>query len=148
MSERPQPCIQPEARQFDFWIGEWDLTWATDGRGTNVVRSRFEGCVIEEQFDGSPSLDLKGMSLSSYNPLLNQWQQTWVDNYGNYFDLVGEFKDGVMTLVHDRATEEGPMKNRMVFYNIADDSFDWNWELSKDGGKSWKLQWMIHYERK
>ncbi len=28
------------------------------------------------------------------------------------------------------------------------DSLDWSWERSDDGGKSWKVLWRIHYERK
>ena len=36
MSEQ---SLLPEARQFDFWIGDWDATWGEDQRGTNRVRS-------------------------------------------------------------------------------------------------------------
>jgi hypothetical protein len=42
----------------------------------------------------------------------------------------------------------GKMINRMVFYKIKPDSFDWNWEASTDGAKTWKTDWHIHYERK
>ena len=51
---KPMPCSAPEARQFDFWLGEWDLTWGKDGRGKNVITSIYDGCVIQERFDGRP----------------------------------------------------------------------------------------------
>jgi hypothetical protein len=37
---------------------------------------------------------------------------------------------------------------RMVFKNITPNSFDWSWEASKDGGKTWQVQWPIKYTRK
>jgi hypothetical protein len=37
---------------------------------------------------------------------------------------------------------------RMVFTNIKPDSFDWRWEASTDGGKTWQVNWPIHYKRK
>jgi hypothetical protein len=40
-----------------------------------------------------------------------------------------------------------PRLARMVFLNIKPDSFDWHWESSTDG-KTWKLNWPIHYQRK
>ena len=147
MSEQTAPCSAPEARQFDFWLGEWDLSWDEDGVGKNTIKKRFDGCVIEENFDGAPSMDFKGMSVSTYNPQINQWQQTWVDSQGSYIHLVGEFTDGKMVLVNQPPTSDGSLLFRMVFYNIEPDSLDWDWERSEDGGKIWELRWRIHYQR-
>jgi len=36
----------------------------------------------------------------------------------------------------------------MVFKNITPNEFDWSWGASKDGGKTWQVQWPIHYKRK
>ena len=36
---------------------------------------------------------------------------------------------------------------RMVWFNISTDSFDWHWEQSSDGGQTWTVQWPIHYRR-
>lgn len=42
----PAPCSAPEYRQFDFWIGRWNV-YGPDGRlaGTNDVTREFDGCV-------------------------------------------------------------------------------------------------------
>lgn len=148
MSEQTKPCQAPEARQFDFWLGEWDLTWGEDGRGRNTVTTRYDGCVIEENFDGAPSMDFKGMSVSTYNPEVKKWQQTWVDSQGNYIHLSGDFREGKMTLVNQPPQSAGKLLFRMVFYNIEADSLDWDWERSEDGGRSWELRWRIHYQRR
>lgn len=146
MSEQ-QPCSAPEGREFDFWLGDWDLTWGEDGRGRNTITTRYDGCVIEENFDGAPSMDFKGMSVSTYNPQIRKWQQTWVDSQGSYIHLTGEFKAGRMVLVNQPPTSDGQILFRMVFYNIEQDSLDWDWERSEDGGKNWELRWRIHYQR-
>ncbi|MGD2027044.1 MAG: hypothetical protein PVI99_04440 [Anaerolineales bacterium] len=147
MSEQTKPCAAVEARQFDFWLGNWDLTWGEDERGSNSITTRYDGCVIEEKFNGAPSMDFRGMSVSTYNPTIEKWQQTWVDSQGSYIHLTGVFKDGKMVLVNHPPESDGSLLFRMVFYNIKDDSLDWDWERSEDGGQSWELRWRIHYER-
>lgn len=37
---------------------------------------------------------------------------------------------------------------RMIWFNIEEDSLEWNWEKSTDGGKTWQLNWHISYTRK
>ena len=86
----------PELRQFDFWLGEWDLTWGESGRGINRITAVLDNRVIQEEFDGTPSTPLRGLSVSTYNAQMGKWQQTWVDNTGSYLDFVGEFVDGKM----------------------------------------------------
>ena len=147
MSDKQQPCSAPEARQFDFWLGKWDLTWGEDGRGTNTIATRFDGCVIEENFDAAPTMEFQGMSVSTYNPSAQKWQQTWVDSQGSYIHLTGDFKDDKMVLVNQPITSDGQELFRMVFYNIEQDSLDWDWERSEDGGETWELRWRIHYKQ-
>jgi hypothetical protein len=36
---------------------------------------------------------------------------------------------------------------RMVFKEIKNDSFTWDWEKTEDGGKTWKLEWRINYKK-
>jgi hypothetical protein len=146
------PALPAEAHQFDFWLGDWDLTWEGGGRGRNRISRILDGQVIQEQFSGSTArLDdrqLLGLSVSVYVPALGAWRQTWVDSSGNYLDFIGTYADGKLTLSMERAVNGRPAKYRMVFYNIATDTLDWNWERSEDGGQSWELLWRIHYQRR
>jgi len=70
--------VHPE-NQFDFWLGDWDVAWGDDGKGTNRVERILDGKIIQEKFSAP---DLQGMSVSSYDPERNLWCQTWVDNNG------------------------------------------------------------------
>jgi len=153
-SSNPKPpdtlCTSVECRQFDFWVGDWSLKWTNaEGKelaGNNRIQSILNGCVIEENFE-DPVGKFQGKSVSVFNKGTQQWQQTWVDNNGSYLDFVGEFKDGKMVLAR-KATREGKeFLQRMVWYNIAADTLDWNWERSDDNGNTWKLLWKIHYKR-
>jgi len=140
-----------EAHQFDFWLGEWDLTWDGGGRGSNTISRILDGQVIQEQFTASPTSSdekpFQGLSLSVFVPELSKWRQTWVDSNGSYMDFVGTFDNGKMALSMERTVNGQPATYRMVFYNLAEHSLDWDWERSEDSGQTWHLLWRIHYQR-
>jgi hypothetical protein len=135
---------QPE-NQFDFWLGEWEAAWGEDGRGTNRVERILNGKIVQENFTAP---DLLGISVSCYDPERKLWCQTWVDNSGTYLDFTGKFEDGKMILTRDAIVRGEACKQRMVWYNIQADAFEWNWERSDDGGQTWRVLWQIHYMRK
>jgi hypothetical protein len=139
----------PDANQFDFWVGEWNLTWGDRIHGKNSVRKILDGHVIEENFDGTPAIPLIGRSVSVFSAQYARWHQTWVDNQGSYLDFVGEWYEDDQRMILERDDYQGGryVKQRMVFYEIKSDSLEWSWERSEDGGITWERQWQIHYER-
>lgn len=152
-AQNTAPCSAPEASQFDFWIGEWDLQWKDSLRGSNKIEKLFGNCVLQENFM-DPKLGYLGKSWTVYNANYQYWQQTWVDNGGAYIHLTGKMSgDSIILYTEERKVPSklsptGLLKNRMVYYHIQKDSFDWSWEASTDGGQSWKPSWQIHYTRK
>lgn len=147
--ERPHPCSSPHSSEFDFWLGDWDLTWADSGRGSNTITKELDGCVVQENFTSLYSLPLRGASVSVFNPNTGKWHQTWVDNQGNYLDFTGEFQEGMMILSREaRPAGKPAFLQRMVWFDIVADSLKWNWERSDDGGKTWKVLWAIDYARR
>ncbi|MBD3224133.1 MAG: DUF1579 domain-containing protein [Caldithrix sp.] len=151
-----QPCASEAADQFDFWLGEWKLTWPAEqfggqegkvGHGKNTVTKILDGCVIREQFS-FPANNFYGRSVTVYNPGKMIWKQTWVDNKGGYLSFTGRFADEKMILkTKPRKQKDKTIISRMVFRNIKPNSFDWDWQRSLDGGETWKNLWNIHYER-
>lgn len=135
-------------RQFDFWLGEWDLSWAEGGKGRNSIQAILGGCVILESFEAQQPPAFQGMSVSIYNDALGKWQQTWVDNNGLYLDLIGTYQDGKMILSRTTTKDGQSFQQRMVFYNISENELDWNWEHSDDQGQTWQCLWHIHYQRR
>ena len=53
-SQDKSPCSLPEAKQFDFWVGEWELSWKNDKEetetGTNKNVKILDGCAVQENF--------------------------------------------------------------------------------------------------
>ena len=150
----PNPCAAAEQKQFDFWVGNWDATWpgakaGEVGHGTNNITRVLDGCVVEENFSACDSGHLRGHSVSIFVTSAGKWKQTWVDNEGGYLDFTGEWKDGQMILSREATGPNGAKSlQRMVYKNISANEFDWSWEASTDGGKTWTVQWPIHYKRK
>lgn len=151
----PSPCAGPEAKQLDFWVGEWSATWPASpgnpaGTATNRIEKILDGCVVSENFTGDGPGALVGKSWSTFDARSKKWRQTWVDNQASYLDFVGDLSNpDEKVFVMDTIGRNGaPVKMRMVFHHISSDSFDWRWERSADGGKTWQIQWPIHYTRK
>ena len=146
-SQSTPPPIPPETAQFDFWLGEWNAVWGEDQRGVNRITKRWDRVVVEE-FTGKPGMPLEGHSVSVFDPNSKQWKQTWVDNQGGYLDFTGGFADGKMTLSRSFEKDGKTIHQRMVWYNITRDAFQWNWERSLDAGKAWEVMWKIDYTRR
>jgi hypothetical protein len=150
----PKPCSSPENSQFDFWLGDWDASWpaaagSPAGTGTNRIEKILDGCVVEEHFAAAGPSPLVGRSHSVFVPKAGRWKQTWVDNQGGYLDFTGGMQGSEMILAREAKGPDGKLRlQRMVFLNIAKESFDWRWEVSADGGATWNLVWPIHYVRR
>jgi len=155
-AQQPQtnPCTIPEQKQFDFWVGEWDLAWpgakaGETAHGANSIKRVLDGCVVQENFSGGDAMPLRGTSVSTFDARAGRWKQTWVDNQGGYLDFVGEFKNGQMILQREGTRPDGTkVLQRMVWKNITPTELDWSWEASRDGGKTWQVNWPIHYKRR
>ena len=140
---------------FDFWVGKWQATWDEGdgkvGKGTNHIEKTLDGKVIRESFavvEGR-NKGFKGTSISVFNPRRKSWHQAWADNQGGYFDFTGEV-DGEKRIFKTRVFDQpdgSQVVQRMVFYDITGKTMTWDWESSKDGGKTWKLNWRVNYER-
>jgi hypothetical protein len=145
-------CTAPEYRQLDFWVGDWEARF-DDGiggtaTGSNVVTRILGDCAIEEKFDGHPGVPLIGRSLSIWDVQIRAWRQTWVDDKGGVFLLTGGPAGKEFVLATAPFGEGGNTRLRMVFTDIAADSFAWLWQKTEDGGQTWKTNWRIDYRRR
>jgi hypothetical protein len=143
------PCSAPEHAQLDFWLGNWRATWeaspgAPAGTGTNTVVREMNGCVVRGGFVGG---GLEGRSLSMYDARIGQWRQSWVDNQGGYYSLVGGPRGDRFVFDNTRLSPDAPYL-RIVFEDITPDRFAWRWQRSLDAGVTWSDAWVIHYVRR
>ena len=142
------PCSAAAYRQFDFWVGDWDVhTPKGTPAGENKVEKILEGCALRESWtaaDGS-----HGSSLTSYDGPAGRWTQTFVDDLGMVLVLDGDFRDGKMVLSGRRsASRSTSMLNRIVWQKVEGDRIRQRWEQSSDDGKNWTLLFEGIYTRK
>lgn len=128
-------CSDPAYRQFDFWLGEWEVLKA-DGSlaGTNRIEKEYGGCVLHERY--ATSRGYSGESLNTYDPSRKSWHQTWVDNTGLLLLLEGQLIDGHMVLEGENQGRSGTVvKHRITWTPNPDGSVRQLWESTDSGGK-------------
>jgi tetratricopeptide (TPR) repeat protein len=144
-----KPCSASlEFRQFDFWIGEWEVR-NPQGQmvGTNSVQLILSDCVIFENWSGAGGGN--GKSFNIYNSNRGKWQQTWVSDTGNVLELSGESKDGNMIFTGETVAKNGSRtEERLSFFKLSPDKVRQYWEQSTDGGKTWNVVFDGLYTRK
>ena len=143
-------CNTPESKQFDFWVGDWELSYVDEGKaGTsrNHVTKILGGCGVMEEFAGAPGTRLEGRSVSTFDRLARKWKQTWVDNTATYLDFTGGWIDGRMILTREAELGGKRFRQRMVYQDIRTDGFKWLWQRSDDDGRTWTTNWEIDYKR-
>jgi hypothetical protein len=144
----PAPCTGAEHRQFDFWIGNWDVFGPA---GKKVGESRIEGfaggCGVAEYW--SATSGVTGRSLNLYDVLDKQWHQAWVDSSGSRLLLDGRFTDGKMVLSADSPGKGGTtVRQQVTWSQHPDGSVRQLWQSSGDGGKTWTTAFDGKYVRK
>ena len=102
-----QPCAVAEHRQFDFWLGRWEVKSA-DGRllGRNHVHRTLGACVLQENWAAAAGLSA-GKRFNHYDVASGIWRQAWVDNGGGHLLLEGTLIDGAMVLAGETVGRDG-----------------------------------------
>lgn len=146
------PCeYSAENRQFDFWIGEWQVISTNGGspQGESHIEKTLGGCAIWENWT-SLGTSYAGKSYNVYNVNLKRWEQFWVDNAGGTIHFCGGLKDGIM----DYWTDDIPqpdgtsLRRHLQFFSQGPDKVRQFSQGSTDGGKTWHVEYDLTYLRK
>ena len=141
--EPPPPCAAPAYRQFDFWIGDWEVFEV--GTPAKVAHARIDSildrCVLREDYVANDGHE--GQSFTIYDASRDVWHQTWVTSRGTLLEIEGKFENGEMVLSGRNAKTEivrGTWKpvNGEV-HEVA--------VKSADGGKTWAPWFDIMFRR-
>ena len=94
----PPACEAAEHRQFDFWLGDWEVFGGPQFDqllGRNRIEKVSGGCALAEHWVNSAGRD--GHSLNVYEPARKQWTQFWIGSDGVVLRLIGKWLNaGVM----------------------------------------------------
>jgi hypothetical protein len=144
MAQDVPSCSTDRAHEFDFWIGDWEVSANGSVVGHSVIKPILDGCVIQETWSGAGGS--AGSSLNFYNPQLGKWQQFWVWRNGTTLYLTGDYAEDKMTLEGESFNREGaPVQNRITWFDNGDGTVRQRWETSADNGASWNADFDGHY---
>ena len=144
------PCTAPKYRQFDFWIGEWDVTTPQgQAAGSSRITVILGGCVILEEWTGAAGPS-RGQSFNIFDARTRRWHQTWVDNGGLLAQFDGGLlDDGSMRMEGTGQPANGkPTRSRMTFTPLPDGRVRQLWENSADEGATWTTAFDGYYARR
>jgi hypothetical protein len=147
----PRPCIAPEYRQFDFWVGHWDVKDAQGTVvGTNRITREYEGCVLQEHWEARGPQKQTGSSFNTWSAAAGKWHQTWVDSTGGFLLVEGGLVDGKMVLAGEMPSRVGGgrVRHRITFSPSPAGTVRQLWESSRDAGTTWTVVFDGLYVRK
>jgi hypothetical protein len=130
-------CVLPQHRQFDFLLGDWEVSDSLGRRlGTNRIERILDGCVLYESWTGASGS--RGHSFNAYDPGDNRWHQSWVDNEGTVLVITGGIVNGEMVMEGERKLPDGSVTlERITWSPNADGSVRQLWQSSRDRGMRW-----------
>ena len=152
--ENAMPCLaNQQARQFDFWIGEWDayVTGTNNLAGHSRIDKASGGCMILENWTSRGAAPFEGKSMNFVDPATNKWKQVWVGSNGpNVTEFLnGEYRDGAMRFEFE--TTDAQQRKQLVhfyFFNENADQVRQFHEISVDDGKTWTTTYDFTYRRR
>jgi len=138
------PCSAPEYRQFDFWLGDWEVRDpAGNVVGRNDVTLHLDGCMLMESWTSGAGH--AGMSMNYFEPTDGTWNQVFSENTGGpsgWPNLKGKLVDGRMVL----ETSPGVTpKTRWTWSKTGDGRVRQLAEQLGDDGKTWTVIWDSYY---
>jgi hypothetical protein len=140
------PCVAPEFRQFDFWLGHWKVTNPKGKQvGTSEISRVSEGCAIREQWKSVSGSN--GMSINYYDSADYKWHQDWVGGDGLILHLEGNLVGSVMVLSGASKSTRGTVLNRITWTPLPDGKVKQEWKISPDNGRTWKTSFVGIYEK-
>lgn len=145
----PPPQRPPVNHDFDFWIGDWEVTVRATGKlaGYNKIEARHGGRVLVENYTSIGAYT--GMSLNGYDAGAKRWHQCWMDNGGLVLDLYGGMENGSMVMTGETTRRDGTKRQeRITWTPNPEGTVRQHWEQSSDGGTAWTTVFDGLYKRK
>ncbi|HET9727215.1 MAG TPA: hypothetical protein VFP28_09900, partial [Gemmatimonadales bacterium] len=134
----------PAPRQFDFTLGRWkvdlDGPLAEDDQGNGLrstIATDLSGCLLEEKITGDDGYEAR--VFSSGRRRTGQWFRTFVDNRGLRVFLTGRQENGAMVLSGQLPTGGTSAADvRVTWQQLPGGRFRQDWQVTRDGGATWR----------
>lgn len=137
LAQASQACDSAAYRQFDFWLGQWQVTNTQNSQiSQSNISSINDGCTILEEY-ATPK-GYKGKSLNIYDRTTDKWHQTWTDNTGLLLRLTGQFDGTAMVLDGTTFSNEGKqVLHRITWTPLPSGQVRQHWQSRPSAEASW-----------
>jgi hypothetical protein len=148
------------ARDFDFFIGSWNVhnrrlrkrlagsdEW-DEFEATSVARPLLDGMGNEDEFRTDYDGGFTGMSFRFFDPEKKRWSIYWADTrrcgeldppvFGSFFGDTGVF-------VGEDTFEGKPILVRFFWSRVTTNTPRWKQAFSEDDGESWETNWVMDF---
>ena len=154
--------VAPPA-DFDFMIGHWTVShrrlnrrlvgctdW-TEFAGTSSTRKILGGFGnVEDNVLHFPEGSVHAAAVRSYDPTSKSWAIWWLDvRSPHHLDVpvIGRFEHGVGSFFAEDALEGQPIRVRFLWHPNPGAQPRWEQAFSPDGGRTWEVNWVMHFQR-
>jgi hypothetical protein len=145
------------AGDFNFLTGDWKISHRrlkADGSwdeftGEATCWSILGGVGSIEELR-IPARKFAGMGLRLLDVEQRVWNDFWVNAQSGVLTtpgLTGSFADGVGTFEANDVDGDTPIKVRGIWDRIGKSSCRWQQTVSRDGGKTWRPNWLMDWVR-
>lgn len=143
-------CTAPEHRQFDFWIGDWDVFGGPQGDrpvGSSRIERSENSCWLVEHWRGATGNH--GTSTNAWDAQHKVWRQFWVDGDGMVLRLEGGLQGKAMVMSGELPKSKGGTQRQRISWAPQDDgSVIQQWDVSDDEGANWNTSFRGVYRRR
>ncbi len=146
-SAPPPACETAEHKQFDFWVGRWDVYRSDTNQlvARSLIEKLYGGCAIRENWMPLSGFGAGG-SLNSYRPDEKRWRQVYTGAFNGWAEYSGGMVGDAMVITGTQAMPNGSRTPVRITYKPgAQGSVLQIGEQSADGGKTWALNYHFTY---
>jgi hypothetical protein len=143
---------------FDFLHGEWRIRhWRKPS--ANAAWDDFEGEATCWSILGGigsveelriPARQFSGMGLRLLDVKRQRWSDHWVNANSGVVTapgLEGSFENGIGLFVSREEEDGKPLLAAGIWDQISRDGCRWRQALSRDDGRTWEHNWVMHWRR-
>ncbi len=148
---------------FDFMVGDWTVShrrlnerlvgcteWTEFG-GTSRTRKILGGFGnVEDNVLHFPEGAVHAAAVRSFDPATGSWAIWWLDGrHPHRLDVpvVGRFVEGVGSFYADDVLDGRKIRIRFLWHPNPGSQPRWEQAFSVDGGQTWELNWVMHFQR-
>lgn len=157
------PGTLPGIHDFDSHMGAWRARHRRlkERLAGSTEWIEYDGaCAMQPLLGGAANMDdnvfdmpggaYRGVTLRAFDPKTQSWAIFWLDGrWPHTIDppMIGAFKDGVGTFFADETSKGRPIKVRFIWSKITPNSRQWEQAFSRDGGRTWEINWVTNFTR-